>query len=75
MSTRWSGSARPLKVEREKGEEMSDLNTPHDKHSDDAVADDAPPTDAVTDDEREEAARAEDVGGGDLPDEPAFTHP
>lgn len=75
MSTRWSGSARQLKVEREKGEEMSDLNRPHDKHSDDAVADDAPPTDAVTDDVREEAARAEDVGGGDLPDEPAFTHP
>jgi hypothetical protein len=54
---------------------MSDLNRPHEKHSDDAVADDAPPTDALSDEVREDAARAENVGGGDLPDEPAVTHP
>lgn len=54
---------------------MSDLNKPHDKHSDDAVADDAAPTDAVTDEVREDAARAENAGGGDLPDEPSLSHP
>jgi hypothetical protein len=75
VSTRWSGSARRFRLERKKGEEMSDLNKPHDKHSDDAVADDAAPTDAVTDEVRDDAARSENVGGGDLPDEPAVTHP
>jgi hypothetical protein len=54
---------------------MSHHDKPHEKHSDDAVADDAPPTDAVTDEVREDAARTQNVGGGDLPDEPALTHP
>ena len=75
MSTRWSSAAPRIRLERKEGEDMSDLNKPHDKHSDDAVADDAAPTDAVTDEVREDAARSENVGGGDLPDEPAFTHP
>ncbi|MFK4837732.1 hypothetical protein ACI3KY_18545 [Microbacterium sp. ZW T2_14] len=54
---------------------MSDLNMPHKKHSDDAAPDEGAPTDAVTDEVREDAARSENVGGGDLPDEPALTHP
>jgi hypothetical protein len=37
---------------------MSDA-TPHGHHSDDARADDAPPTDAVTDEVRQDAAQAE----------------
>lgn len=54
---------------------MSD-STPHESHSEDAHADDAPPTDAVTDEVREDAAEAGSSGGpGDLPDEPALTHP
>lgn len=32
----------------------------HDRHDDDARADDAPPTDAVSDEVREDAASAED---------------
>jgi hypothetical protein len=75
VSTRWSGFARRRRLKRKEGEDMSDLNKPHDKHSDDAVADDAAPTDAVTDEVREDAARAENAGGGDLPDEPALSHP
>ena len=54
---------------------MSDLNLPHDRHADDTVEADEAPTDAVTDEVREDAARATDVGGGDEPDEPALTHP
>lgn len=54
---------------------MSDP-TPHSTHSEDAEPDDAPPTDAVTDEVREDAARAGSSGGpGDLRDEPALTHP
>ncbi|TDN87813.1 hypothetical protein [Microbacterium sp. BK668] len=54
---------------------MSD-NTPHEHHSDDAQADDAPPTDAVSDEVKEDAAKAGSSGGpGELPDEPALTHP
>ena len=54
---------------------MSD-RLPHSHHSEDAEADNAPPTDADTDEVREDAARAESTGGpGDLPDEPALTHP
>jgi hypothetical protein len=37
---------------------MSDP-TPHARHADDARADDAPPTDAVSDEVREAAAKAE----------------
>lgn len=37
---------------------MSDP-TPHERHADDARADEAPPTDAVTDEVREDAADAE----------------
>ncbi|WP_172825658.1 hypothetical protein [Microbacterium pygmaeum] len=54
---------------------MTDPRLPHEKHSDDAVADDAPPTDAVTDDVREDAAQAESGDGDDFPDRPALTHP
>ncbi|MFE7846559.1 hypothetical protein ACFUTX_15345 [Microbacterium sp. NPDC057407] len=50
---------------------MSDQ--PHTHHSDDAVADDAPPTDAVSDEVKEDAATAEEEGGG--LDRPAQTHP
>ena len=44
---------------------MSDIT--HDRHDDDARADDAPPTDAVTDEVREDAASAEEHA--DLGDE------
>lgn len=54
---------------------MSDLNMPHEHHADDAVADDLAPTDAVTDEVRDDAARTQHVGGGDEPDAPAVTHP
>ncbi|QIG38375.1 hypothetical protein G5T42_01855 [Microbacterium sp. 4R-513] len=55
---------------------MSDTNKPHTHHSEDAQADDAPPTDAVSDEVKEDAAKAESSGGaGDLPDEPALSHP
>jgi hypothetical protein len=54
---------------------MSDLNRPNDKHADDTVEAEGAPTDALTDEVREDAARAENVGGGDEPDEPALTHP
>ena len=47
---------------------------PHAHHSDDAVAEDAPPTDAVTDEVREDAARAEENGAA-ASDRPAQTHP
>ena len=63
-------------------------NAPHEHHSDDARPDDGAPTDAVTDEVREDAAEAESGrdlepepgpessgGPGDLPDEPALTHP
>jgi hypothetical protein len=60
---------------------MSDT-TPHSHHSDDARADDAPPTDAVSDEVKEAAATAEDSGEAatekiaDGPtDLPAQTHP
>ena len=36
---------------------------PHSHHSEDAEADDAPPTDAVTDEVHEDAARAGSSGG------------
>lgn len=58
-----------------------DDREPHTRHSDDAQADNAPPTDAVTDDVRESAAAAEggDILAGDepteFPDRPAQTHP
>jgi hypothetical protein len=42
---------------------MSDST--HDRHADDARADDAPPTDAFTDEVREDAAVAEDNADGD----------
>ncbi|GAB3602886.1 hypothetical protein [Microbacterium aureliae] len=45
---------------------MSDP-TPHSRHSDDARSDDSPPTDAVTDEVRADAADA----GGDTPAEDA----
>ena len=54
---------------------MSENEKPHARHADDARADDGPPTDAMTDEVREDAAKAESVGGGELPDEPALTHP
>ncbi|WP_189318425.1 hypothetical protein [Microbacterium oleivorans] len=38
---------------------MSD-NIPHTRHSEDAHADDAPPTDAVSDEVKDDAARAGD---------------
>lgn len=38
---------------------MSDPRMPHEKHSDDVVTDDDAPTDAVTDEVREESAKAE----------------
>lgn len=38
---------------------MSDA-TPHTRHDDDAHSDDAPPTDAVTDEVRADAASAQD---------------
>ncbi|WP_349310677.1 hypothetical protein [Microbacterium sp. MM2322] len=40
---------------------MSD-NTPHTRDADDAHADDAAPTDAITDEVKEDAARAGDDG-------------
>jgi hypothetical protein len=49
-------------------------NPPHAHHSDDAEADSAPPTDAVTDEVREDAARAEDDREA-ASDRPAQTHP
>jgi hypothetical protein len=52
---------------------MSDP-TPHSRHADDAEADEAPPTDAVSDEVREDAAAAES-GTRTLPDDPAATHP
>lgn len=52
---------------------MSDANMPHGRDADDAVADDDLPTDAVTDDVREDAAEAE--SGDEFPDAPAWTHP
>jgi hypothetical protein len=53
---------------------MSDP-TPHTHHSDDARADEAPPTDAVTDEVREEAAQAESGDPEEFPGESALTHP
>ena len=60
---------------------MSDA-TPHSHHSEDARADDAPPTDAVSDEVKEDAATAENPGDAtteritDGPtDRPAQTHP
>lgn len=58
-----------------------DDREPHTRHSDDARADEAPPTDAVTDEVRESAAAAEggdilaDDERDDFPDRPAQTHP
>lgn len=54
--------------------------TPHHRDADDAHADDAPPTDAASDEVKEDAARA---GDGDrdrgddepFPQGPAITHP
>ena len=40
---------------------MSDPSTPRTSHSDDARSDDSPPTDAVTDEVRQDAAAAESV--------------
>ena len=54
---------------------MSDAQTPHERHADDAVADDGPPTDGVTDEVREDAAAPESPTGEDFPDLPAATHP
>jgi hypothetical protein len=52
-------------------------NTPHSNHSEDARPDAGAPTDAVTDDVREDAAKAESAADDqpDFPDEPALTHP
>lgn len=47
---------------------------PHTHHSDDAEADSAPPTDAFTDEVREDAARAEERLDP-ASDRPAQTHP
>ncbi|MGZ8804751.1 MAG: hypothetical protein ACXWZG_05550 [Microbacterium sp.] len=49
---------------------MTEANLPHKKHADDAVADDAAPTDAVTDEVREASARAESTGPGDVEERP-----
>lgn len=65
--------------------------TPHSSHSEDARADEGSPTDAVTDEVRQDAAEAENHdprnsdGGAendgpvdqdlDFPDAPALTHP
>lgn len=54
---------------------MSEPNAPHRKHSDDAVADDAPPTDAVTDEVRADSVESPADEGDEFPDLPAFTHP
>jgi len=54
---------------------MTDAQTPHEKHSDDTVADEGAPTDAVTDEVREDAAGAQSPTGEDFPDMPAATHP
>jgi hypothetical protein len=53
-----------------KGRTMSDT-TPHTHHSQDAEADAAPPTDAVTDEVHEDAAAAESsLEAAQSPDEP-----
>lgn len=52
---------------------MTDANIPHQRDADDAVADGNPPTDAVTDEVRGDAA--EDESGDEFPDAPASTHP
>ncbi len=56
--------------------------TPNHRDADDAHADGAPPTDAVSDEVREDAARAGAEGDLDGPDDnqsfpqnPAITHP
>lgn len=54
---------------------MTDPNAPHQRHADDAAADDGAPTDAVTDEVRQDAAEAESDQGDDFPDAPALTHP
>lgn len=41
---------------------MSDQ--PHERHSDDTIEDDGPPTDAFTDEVREDAANAEEGDAG-----------
>lgn len=48
---------------------------PHADHSEDARSDDGPPTDAVTDEVREDATLAESRDDDEFPDEPALTHP
>lgn len=52
---------------------MSESTPLHRRHDDDARADDGAPTDAVTDDVREEAAAAESASGDESPEEPAAT--
>lgn len=54
---------------------MSDAQEPHEKHSDDAVADDGAPTDAATDEVREDSSGLQSPTGKDFPDIPAATHP
>lgn len=54
---------------------MSPPNLPHEHHSDDAIADNEAPTDAVTDDVRRDSAPAEPDEAPDPPTEPALTHP
>lgn len=51
---------------------MSDT-TPHSTHSEDAVADGGPPTDAVTDDVREDSTQK--GADAELADRSAQTHP
>ncbi|MCP2635746.1 hypothetical protein K0817_004095 [Microbacterium sp. HD4P20] len=51
---------------------MSDQ--PRERHSDDIETDTAPPTEAVTDEVKEDAARAEDQREA-ASDRPAQTHP
>ena len=52
---------------------MTDTNKPHTHHSEDAQADDAPPTDAVSDEVKEDAANAESTDGPQLPDDPKLS--
>ena len=47
---------------------------PHSHHSEDAEADDGPPTDAVTDEVREDAVQADQAREA-ASDRPAQTHP
>jgi len=54
---------------------MSDAQRPHERHADDTVADEGAPTDATTDEVREDSAGLSSPTGEEFPDLPAATHP